>query len=100
MSKAQELADELTKYGAAFDDGPGMFGEAARELRRLDRVNAELEKDAARYRRLRIADPDAEVAPMRHECNDWGKWYWLPVLGKSLDKELDAALSSSGGNES
>lgn len=42
MSRATKLADQLRMYGAGFDDGPGMFGDAAAELRRLDRVNAEL----------------------------------------------------------
>jgi len=52
-----------------------------------------LAKDAQRYRRLRQADPDSsEVAPMTHECNDWGQWYWLPVLGDSLDAAIDQAI--------
>lgn len=50
-----------------------------------------LRKDAERYQKLRSADCDEGVAPMEHRVNDWGKWYWAPVLGQELDDTLDAA---------
>lgn len=43
MSEAGRLADELDAYGAAFDDGPGVFAEAAALLRAQATALAERE---------------------------------------------------------
>jgi len=53
---------------------------------------------ARRYMLMRSANPDGEIAiPMTHECNSWGRWYYLPMQGKALDKHLDAALTAEIG---
>lgn len=57
----------------------------------------ELVAMARRYMALRDADPDGgEPVPMIHECSDWGRWFWMPVQGGSLDKRLDAAMAKEG----
>lgn len=53
---------------------------------------------AKRYMLMRSANPDGEIAiPMTYECNSWGKWYYLPIQGKALDKHLDAAMAAEIG---
>ena len=40
MTDHTDIVESLSEYGAAFDDGPGIFGEAAAEITRL-RAEAE-----------------------------------------------------------
>lgn len=102
MSKAQELAKCLDLYD---DDQTAVH--AAAELRRLDRVNAELEKDAARWRRL--VNCSEMSFPIATVCSDPENDMRMVYGRKRLEDLIDgfdlipaeyAALSSSGGNES
>lgn len=53
--------------------------------------------DARRYQRLRECDPaDGGPCVMTHEMNDWGRWYFLPLLGEQLDAALSNKESPNG----
>ena len=117
MSRASELADDITP---SKDNVPelGNLLDAAAELRRLDRVNAELvaqneaqknewlawdskrmslERDAARYRWLRDkADEGKNWEPMVFSCSSRAPINWADSLhGADLDAAVDAALTSA-----
>lgn len=66
--------------------------EAADEIESLRTQLAAAQKDAARYRWLREADPDEGPAVMEHHCNDWGKWYYIALHQVELDTAIDAAM--------
>lgn len=88
MSKATELADKLEKEARI---NPRFFvaderKEAAAELRRLDRVNSEREKDAERYRWLRRALSDRGPN---------GKSHWLCSISEGNPQELDKAIDTA-----
>lgn len=124
MSKAQELADIL-EFGIPSEESMEM---AAAELRRLDRVNAELvkqneaqkdewlsweakrrelEREAARWRRL--VNCSEMPFPIATVCDDPENDKLMVYGRKRLEDLVDgfdlipseyAALSSSGGAES
>lgn len=126
MSKAQELADKLTSGISTGSDWPNTEDEvlrlnAAAELRRLDRVNAELvkqneaqkdewlsweakrkglEREAERYRWVRD-NADVSFDEQQHFPTSTGVWiYSTSPSRRELDAAIDTALSSSGGTES
>ena len=74
-----ELLDELADHERAYA--------------LLFKENAELRKDADRYRWLRNkANPDDGVPAVTDErCNDWGKWYHIYPSGEELDAAIDSA---------
>jgi hypothetical protein len=46
-------------------------------------------RDAARYRKLRNADPDAGPCVTEEQQNDWGNWNSVHLGGKELDQRVD-----------
>lgn len=102
MSKAQELADLNEKTADAWRDGsePHRFRlDTAAELRRLDRENAEL------LEALNSTNAALEkIGDYAHDRST-GPAVWDPlweIRSMAYDNVfcVDAALSSSGGNES
>lgn len=108
MSRATELADELDAMAeriTRYTNSPGdsLCAESAEEMRRLDRVNAELERDAARYRLLRCyeltgvwprrASADPGILAFTAAYDDPRK-YTQNALDKMLDEML--ALRTPG----
>lgn len=91
MSNTTEaLAKELTDYGRGFPDGPGLFGEAAAELRRLAAVEADL-RAATRenlenyeFQRNKADRATATIYDFHYAMKDAG---WHP--GRTDDKLTD-----------
>lgn len=81
MSKATELADALLDFNTPkFNPA----SEAAFELRRLALANAELERDAARYRFMRSV-------PI---CMAWPGYPRMHDLDEAIDAALKEATES------
>ena len=57
----------------------------------LDRI-AELEKDAKRYRFIRVGDPDNAVMTWVHGLDDWTPW----ESPEDADAAIDAAMGEQG----
>ena len=73
---------------------------AARDkIARLKGRVEELEKDAARYRYLVEADPDAGPFVTVHRQDDWGNWRNDVITGVTLDAAIDAKLAALTGEE-
>ena len=83
-----DIVESLSEYGAAFDDGPGIFGEAAAEITRLRAEAEALRKDAERYRWLRDGCNYKHSAANSIAVNRYGM---------ERDAEIDAALDATKG---
>jgi hypothetical protein len=109
MSRASELADWLDRCKLPYD--PQDVSDCAAELRRLERVNAELveaneaqknewlawdakrqrlERKAARFDWAFIRSPEWTYAVCKWDGSDW-----LPINTQSDLDEMDAALTSA-----
>lgn len=95
-NEAERLADALTEYGEAFDDGPGMFAEAAALLRSQAAKLARREVDAGRYQWLRERLLAADFAWGDPPCQVLVfSWPSNVAVGGDCDQNIDAARAAA-----